>query len=139
MHSDPTLRAHVCRRAFLGRSGLSLGSMALGSLLGRNLLSAAEPAAGPSLRWRGILHPLHYRPKAKRVIWLYMAGGPSHLETLDYKPELARRDRQPMPAKAPPGAATTGGLGRKRNGFRRRANDRRCEGRASHKGCRRSS
>ncbi len=48
-------------------------------------------------RWPGVVHPLHFAPKAKRVIYLYMAGGPSHLETFDYKPELAEMHGQPMP------------------------------------------
>jgi hypothetical protein len=41
--------------------------------------------------------PLHFTQKAKRVIYLCMAGGPSHLETLDYKPKLAEMDGKPMP------------------------------------------
>ena len=49
----------------------------------------AEFAAYPEL-WKGVVNPLHHAPKAKRVIWLTMAGGPSHLETFDPKPELAR-------------------------------------------------
>jgi hypothetical protein len=89
----------LTRRSFLGRTGLSLGTMALATLLGRARASADGPAGtdGPSLRWRGVINPPHFRPRAKRVIWLYMAGGPSHLETFDHKPQLARLDRQPMP------------------------------------------
>jgi hypothetical protein len=45
----------------------------------------------------GTLAALHHAPKAKRVIFLYMSGGPSHLETFDYKPRLASMDGQPMP------------------------------------------
>jgi hypothetical protein len=45
--------------------------------------SAAKPG-----KWRGVVNPLHFAPKAKRVIHLCMAGGPSHLETFDWKPEL---------------------------------------------------
>src|SRR5262245_19196201 len=82
---------HLTRRAFLGRSGLGLA--ALWSLLYRNRLGAAD---GPD-RWPGVVQPLHHAPRAKRVIWLYMAGGPSHLETLDYKPQLAKMHGQPMP------------------------------------------
>lgn len=73
------------RRAFLGRTGLGLGALALGSLL-----RAAEGS-------RGVVNPLHYPAKIKRVIWLCMAGGPSQLETFDYKPGLAKMDGQPMP------------------------------------------
>ena len=43
------------------------------------------------------MNPLHYAPRAKRIIWLYMAGGPSHLETFDPKPQLAKLHGQPMP------------------------------------------
>ncbi len=86
------------RRTFLRRSGL--GSIALGSLF------AAEPiAAAPRLRdgdqqetgLRGILREPHFPPRVKRVIHLCMAGGPSHLETLDYKPVLAEMHGKPMP------------------------------------------
>jgi hypothetical protein len=44
-----------------------------------------------------VVNPLHHAAKAKRVIWLYMAGGPSHLETFDYKPKLAELSGKPMP------------------------------------------
>src|SRR4030095_13066841 len=46
---------------------------------------------------RGMVSPLHFAPKAKRVIFLYMSGGPSHLETFDFKTELKRRGGEPMP------------------------------------------
>jgi hypothetical protein len=45
----------------------------------------------------GAIRPLHHAPRAKRVIWLYMGGGPSQYETFDYKPELARMGGKPMP------------------------------------------
>ncbi len=48
-------------------------------------------------RWNGLVSPRHVAPKAKRVIFLYMAGGPSHLETFDYRPQLAKLHGQPMP------------------------------------------
>jgi hypothetical protein len=82
---------HLCRRAFLGRSVSGLGVVALNSLLQRNLLAAAESAS------RGVVNPLHHAAKAKRVIFLYQAGGPSHLETFDYKPVLATMHAKPMP------------------------------------------
>src|SRR5205823_395098 len=59
-----------------------------------SLLSAEQPKSSGE---KGVLQPLHFKPKAKRIIWLYMAGGPSHLETFDYRPELAKRNGQPMP------------------------------------------
>lgn len=75
----------ISRRAFLAQGGVGLGSLALTSLLD----------AGN--RENGFVSPTHLVPRAKRVIYLCMAGGPSHLESFDYKPELARRDGQPMP------------------------------------------
>ncbi len=81
------------RRTFLGRTSLGLGGIALASLMPGGLTRAADASS--------IAGPLpglpHFAPRAKRVIFLCMAGGPSHLETFDYKPELARRDGQPMP------------------------------------------
>lgn len=69
------------RRTFLGQTSLGLGGLALASLLGDEA-AAVVP---------------HLAPKAKRVIFLCMAGGPSHLETFDPKPTLAKLDGQPMP------------------------------------------
>ena len=73
------------RRAFLAGSGLSLGSAALNLLLAESGQAGAKPA---------YLLP---KAKAKRVIFLCMAGGPSHLETFDYKPKLDEMNGQPMP------------------------------------------
>src|SRR5687767_11582221 len=85
------------RRVFLGRAGRSLGSVALASLLNPGLLRATEAAAKANQPWRGVIQPLHHPAKVKRVIWLTMAGGPSHLETFDFKPKLAQMDGKPMP------------------------------------------
>jgi len=83
------------RRDFLGRSARGLGSMALMSLLAQSGLGATAGAGDD--RWRGIVNPTHFAPKAKRVIYLFMSGGPSHLETFDYKPKLKELNGQPMP------------------------------------------
>src|SRR5688572_25157663 len=81
------------RRTFLKRTAMGVGGVALGSLLDPRLLAApARPGDGG-----GAVSPLHHPAKAKRVIWMTMAGGPSHLETFDYKPVLARMDGEPMP------------------------------------------
>jgi len=90
MTSDQ-LRLRLTRRAFLGRSAGGLGALALATLLNRHAFAA------PSERYRGVVNPLHHPAKVKRVIWLYMAGGPSHLETFDHKPQLAKMHGQPMP------------------------------------------
>lgn len=82
------------RRTFLGRAAHGVGKVALASLLSPSLFSAFAAEKGKAI---GAVNPLHYAPKAKRVIWLSMAGGPSHLETFDYKPKLAELHGQPMP------------------------------------------
>ena len=88
------------RRVFLGRAAQGVGKVALASLLSPTLLSAALASTakpGTKDKWTGVVNPFHYPPKAKRVIWLSMAGGPSHLETFDYKPKLAEMHGKPMP------------------------------------------
>ena len=80
------------RRTFLGRGAAGLGLVALNTLLHPRLLRAA--ATGES---KGVVNPLDFAPKAKRVIFLYQAGGPSHLETFDPKPKLAEMNGKPMP------------------------------------------
>ena len=82
----PELRAALTRRAFLGKTAQGVGGVALASLLG--------PAASGA---PGVLSRLPLPQKAKRIIWLSMAGGPSHLETFDPKPKLAEMHGQPMP------------------------------------------
>ncbi len=71
------------RRAFLGQAAAGLGAVALSQLRVR--------AEG------GVITQPHFPPKTRRVIWLTMAGGPSHLETFDDKPKLAAMHGQPMP------------------------------------------
>ncbi len=73
------------RRTFLKRTSVGIGGIALSSMLAESL-----PGAGLESR-------IQIPPNCKRVIHLCMAGGPSHLETLDYKPKLAEMDGQPMP------------------------------------------
>src|SRR5687768_18333254 len=86
--NDRTL--DLSRRSFLKHSAYGLGGMALATLLNPKPLRAAE-------RWRGVVRPPHVAPKAKRIIHLCMAGGPSHLETFDNKPELKKLHGQPFP------------------------------------------
>src|SRR5690349_20104528 len=82
------MRTDLWRRAFL-RQGLSgLGMFALNGMLAKT-----AAAAGTS----GVVNPLHFPPKAKRVNFLYQAGGPSHLATFDNKPKLRAMDGKPMP------------------------------------------
>jgi hypothetical protein len=84
----PSPEINVCRRAFLGRTASGLGVLALNSLLNRPMLAATTG---------GVVNPLHHAAKAKRVIFLYQAGGPSHLETFDFKPKLMEMSGKPMP------------------------------------------
>ncbi|MFM7843635.1 MAG: DUF1501 domain-containing protein [Planctomycetota bacterium] len=92
------LPAAVGRRSFVLGGGLSLGAMAFSALWPNDLARAAEAqAANTSDRWTGVLKSFPFARKAKRVIWLYMAGGMSHLDTFDYKPKLAEMNGKPMP------------------------------------------
>src|SRR5438046_2180327 len=75
------------RRHFLQRAGLGCGSLALTSLLHQEGLLGADPLAPKQT---------HFPAKAKSVIWLFMTGGPSQMDTYDYKPELDKRDGQPL-------------------------------------------
>ncbi|MBL8890136.1 MAG: DUF1501 domain-containing protein [Planctomycetaceae bacterium] len=83
------------RRTFLRRTGL--GSIALGSLLTAESLRADDQPVNAESGTRGVLREPHFPPRVKRVIHLCMAGGPSHLETFDYKPTLAKMHGKPMP------------------------------------------
>lgn len=75
------------RRDFLSRAGGGFGALALGGLLQQNGLAATPQVVNPLAP-----HPPHFPVKAKSVIWLFMNGGPSHVDTWDYKPELEKRD-----------------------------------------------
>lgn len=80
---------HSTRRRLLRTAGGGFGLLALQSLLARSGMAAsANPLAAKSP---------HFPGKAKSVIWLFMNGGPSHVDTWDYKPELQKRDGQPLP------------------------------------------
>ena len=81
------LTQQIHRRTFLTQATIGIGSLALGQML---------RAANNNTRWSGALQP-HHRIRARRVIFLCMAGGPSHLETFDYKPKLREMDGKPMP------------------------------------------
>jgi hypothetical protein len=87
----------VTRRQFFRDCGTGLGSLALASLLKRDLLAAdPEPAAGPASD-PTLPRPPHFAAKAKNVIYLHMAGAPSQLDLLDYKPKLVELDGQRVP------------------------------------------
>jgi len=87
----------INRRTFLTRSAYGLGGLALASLLNPGLIGRASAAEVKQGHWKGIINPPHFPIRAKRIIHLCMAGGPSHLESFDFKPELKKIDGQPFP------------------------------------------
>jgi len=94
----PLLREQT-RRHFFSECGVGVGAMALGSLMGDRLaaaptgtLGAGDAAVNPLAP-----KPTHFVPKAKRVIFLFMAGGPSQLDLFDYKPKLVELTGQVIP------------------------------------------
>lgn len=94
----PNPESGIPRRRLLGQVAVGFGSLALHSLL------AAEDAPSDQKR-------THFPPTAKRVIFLFMKGGPSQVDTFDYKPRLQQDDRKPLPFEKPRVQfAPTGGL-----------------------------
>src|SRR6266478_920439 len=83
-----TLQTAVRRRWFFRQCGVGLGSIALGNLLGGLLGSNAQ--ATDSLENPLAPKPPQFAPKAKRVIFLFQGGAPSHLDLFDYKPQLEK-------------------------------------------------
>jgi len=93
MTEMPILPTLTDRRSFLRNAGCGFGAIALAAMLGEEGLLADEKLVDP-------LSPKkpHFEPKAKRVIFLFMSGGPSHVDTFDPKPELTKMHGQPLPA-----------------------------------------
>jgi len=81
----------MTRRHFFGRSAVGLGAAALGSLLNPGLFSAGASDAASGFG------KTHFAPKAKRIIYLFMAGGPAQMELLDYKPALEKLHNSELP------------------------------------------
>src|SRR5215218_4199131 len=99
---EPIEQHHLrlTRRTLLGNATRGVGALALASLTNPSLLRGADLGGTTQQKmdkWAGVIAPTHLPAKAKRVIWLTMAGGPSHLETFDYKPKLAEMAGKPMP------------------------------------------
>jgi hypothetical protein len=89
----------LSRRSFLGMTGLGLGAMAARSLLAADLKSLVSPAGeGRS----------HFAPTAKRVIYLFQSGGPSHIDLFDYKPSLEQVHGADLPDSVRQGQRLTG-------------------------------
>ena len=96
----PNQRPHVVpvrsRRDFLAKAGSGLGAIALGHLLNQSGF-IPQGLAKEAVRNPLAPKPPHHPPKAKSVIWLFMEGGPSHVDLFDTKPMLDKLAGQPMP------------------------------------------
>lgn len=100
MHvNSPTMQSALLqqtRRHFFRDCGIGIGQIALASLLGDSLANRAA-AARPTAANPTAPRPTHFPAKAKRVIYLFMAGAPSQLDMFDYKPKLAELEGKPLP------------------------------------------
>jgi len=93
----------INRRLFLSRAGLGLGGVALAGLLNREAASGA-----PENPYKGILDKPHFEAMAKRIIYLFMAGGPSQLDLFDHKPLLNKMNGEDLPESVRKGQRLTG-------------------------------
>lgn len=94
MDLENRLKVAMNRRQFFGASAAGIGKIALAGLANQSLLSGAFSAATSNPME---VKPPHFAPKAKNIIYLFMSGAPTHLDLLDPKPELVKRDGQPIP------------------------------------------
>lgn len=97
------MSCHQCsiplnRRQALSMIGGGMGLVGLSTMLSKSLQAATEEEGGPSSG--GAIPKLHFKPRAKRVIFLFMNGGVSHVDTFDPKPMLDKYNGQPMPGGA---------------------------------------
>jgi hypothetical protein len=92
----------LTRRQLFGRTACGLGTVALASLLNERLFADAGRQSG------GVLPGLHFAPRAKRVIYLFMSGGPSHIDLFDYKPKLRDYHGKELPGSVRMGQRVTG-------------------------------
>jgi len=89
------------RRQMLQRAGAGFGSLALADMLARQSAVGSLPASEASIGITPAAGSGHFPARAKRVIFLFMHGGPSQVDTFDYKPELRARDGEPLPFAKP--------------------------------------
>src|SRR5688572_4956207 len=104
MLSQQEFQKIISRRAFLRRGATGVGAIALASLLKENLFAAAAPAQ----QSHGVMGSLHFPPKAKRVIYLFMSGAPSHIDLFDHKPKLKDLTGTELPTSIRMGQRITG-------------------------------
>ena len=101
-HCGRFLERPVTRREMLGQCGGGFGAMALAALLGEKAFGAVA-ALGPSTNSNPLAaRPSHFPARARRVIFLYMDGGPSQVDTFDPKPRLTQEHGQPFKMKMEP-------------------------------------
>ena len=93
---------HYTRRQFLRTTGCGFGSVALVAMCAEQVAVAGNPLA---------LKAPHFAPKVRRVIFMWMQGGPSQVDLFDYKPHLVRDNGQPLPYKFPGNRDTVGMAG----------------------------
>jgi hypothetical protein len=86
----------VTRRHFFRQAGFGIGAAALAALLNRDLFAAAAQEAAHAVNPLAV-RPPHFAPKARSIIYLFMAGAPSQLDLLDFKPKLQQLDGQNIP------------------------------------------
>ncbi|MEM6963640.1 MAG: DUF1501 domain-containing protein [Bacteroidota bacterium] len=102
----------IDRREFLTKTSLGLGAMALGSLMGNRLLAntVKRPISpiSPTNGKGGLSGLPHFLPKAKRIVYLFMSGGPSQMDLFDYKPQLEKMHGQDLPDSVRKGQRLTG-------------------------------
>src|SRR6185437_16702828 len=97
-HWNSYLNRRLSRRELLRVSSTGFGGLALAALLGEDARAATVGAGAPSPL---AVRPPHFAPKAKRVIFLFMHGGPSQVDTFDHKPLLDRDHGKPLPFAKP--------------------------------------
>ncbi len=100
MHPFHESRLLQTRRQFFGRTASGIGIAALASLL--------DESVGRADSRPGTLRTLHHTAQAKRVIYLFMSGGPSHIDLFDYKPQLRQLHGTELPASVRMGQRITG-------------------------------
>src|ERR1700745_994019 len=105
MNFEHEVKSIMTRRRFFGRTAAGIGTAALASLLNERLFASE---VDPALKSGGILDALHYAPKAKRVIYLFMSGGPSHIDLFDYKSHLREFHGKELPSSVRNGQRITG-------------------------------
>ncbi len=98
----------MARRAFFRKGASGVGAFALGSLLHERVIAGAAAGESGVLASKGALNPLHFAPKAKRVIYLFMSGAPSHLDLFDPKPQLVELTGTELPDSVRKGQRITG-------------------------------